>query len=111
MSETEASVTTNQGEADLSKTEPRPFTGVWNDLTHGDYKAMLGDIKTEAEAAIASGEPTVQKWARTAGTFASLLGIFLEHTAPAEFNKLAGVAHTVEQVGEEAVNLATKTTP
>lgn len=76
-------------EADLSATEPRPFTGVWKDLTHGDYKAMLSDIQTEAEAAIASGEPTVQKWARTAGTFASLLGIFLNHTEPGEFNKLA----------------------
>jgi len=98
---TEQSVTTETQQPSVS------FTGIWKDLTHGDYKQLLSDIKTEAEAAIASGEPTIQKWARTAGTFASLLGVFLEHTNPGEFNKLVGV---VEE-GAEAFKEGQKEAP
>ena len=86
--QTDQSATTEVTDPSNGTAEPvkelRPFTGVWEDLTHGEYKAMLEDIKTEAEAAIASGEPTLQKWARTSGTFASLLLSFLTGTGPAE---------------------------
>lgn len=61
MPETEASATTDKEE------------GYFDNLTAEDIKQLLTDIKTEAEAAVKSGDQQLEKWARSTGLFASIL--------------------------------------
>lgn len=97
MTETEQSATTNEEKTPEVSQEPKPFTGVWADMTHGNYTQMLTDLKTEAEAAIASGDQTLAKWARSTGTFASLLLTFLNGTHPEEFDRMSSGSPSVPE--------------
>lgn len=44
---------------------------VWDELDTDDIVTMLGDVQLECQAAIESGDTTLNKWARTTGLLAT----------------------------------------
>jgi|SRR5579872_2547141 len=73
----------NQGATDLGPTNEDLGTAtknLWSDVTHGEWKNILGDIVTEAQAGVASGDVALARMSRTVGALAALNLHFVENT-------------------------------
>lgn len=53
--------------------ETTNLTQIFDDMKREDFIQALSDLRTEAGAAILSGDTAVQKWARSVGVMATVL--------------------------------------